>query len=291
VKLGFWTLGMPEWSNAEIAQRAAALGYQGVDLRCVRRDGRPTIRPTNIRIEASPEEIEQTKNAFAEAGVEISSLLCYNASPTAGDSAAYDAFEREMVLHLQLARKLGSSRIRFVTEGPPDRVSWENYLVEMYRAVSRALDTAPGMDAVVENHIGRASSRQLLEAAEKVGDTRIGLEFSPEHSLVMQEDVLDLVERYTPHIHQICWADRKVVQHDLGRFDGEYYYVRYQSCWIGEGIVPAREIMEGLAQHGFDDYISLKWEKSATYGAHLPDGEKALAFFPGYIKQFGTFGT
>jgi hypothetical protein len=49
--------------------------------------------------------------------------------------------------------------------------------------------------------------------------------------------------------------------------------------------------MEGLARNGFDDYISLKWEKSTTCGAHLPDGEAALAFFPGYIKQFGTFGS
>ena len=35
MKLGFWTLYDVEWTNEEIAQRAAALGYKGVDLRVV----------------------------------------------------------------------------------------------------------------------------------------------------------------------------------------------------------------------------------------------------------------
>jgi sugar phosphate isomerase/epimerase len=290
MKLGFWMLGMPDWTNEEIAQRAAAHGYSGVDLRCQQRDvGRPSVRPMNISIDSDDGEIERTKAAFATADVEISSLLCYNPSPCTGDKRAWEIFEQELALHAGLARKLGSSSIRFQLEGPPEYVSWEDYLVDVWGVAGRVLDAFPGMTAVIENHIQRASAAQLLATAERMGDPRLGLEFSPEHALVMQEKILDLIDRYAPHIHKICWADRKVVQHDLGRFDGRYYYVRYQSCWIGDGMMPTKEIISRLVKNGFDGYISLKWEKSSWFGAHLPDGETALAYFPGYMRKFATF--
>lgn len=289
MKLGFWTIGMPDWTNQEVAEQAARHGYQGVDLRCKRRDGKALSRPINVAIDSSPEYIAETKAAFAAAKVEISSLLVYNGSPAANDAEAWSTFERELALHLELAQKLGTSGIRFAAEGPPDRVSWNDYMVEIWRAAGRVLDHFPGMGARVENHVGRASAEQLFKVAEKVGDARIGVELSPEHAYVMQEDVLGLIARYTPHIHHICWADRKVVQRGLGHHDGRYYYVRYESCWNGDGIVPTRAVLDALAKGGFDGYVSLKWEKSTTFGEHLPPGEEALAHFPGFISAFGHF--
>jgi sugar phosphate isomerase/epimerase len=289
MKLGFWTIGMPDWTNQEFARQAARHGYQGVDLRCKRRDGRAVSRPVNVAVDSPAEYIAETKAAFAAAKVEIASLLVYNGSPAVNDAEAWATFENEIALHARLAEKLGTSRIRFAVEGPPDGVSWNDYLVEIWRAVGRVLEQFPGMGAVVENHVGRANAEQLLGIADKVGDPRIGIELSPEHAYVMQEDVLGLIERYTPHIHHICWADRKVVQHELGRFDKRYYHVRYEACWNGDGFVPTEAVLDALARNGFKDYVSLKWEKSSTFGFHLPPGEDALAHFPGFIRAWGHF--
>ena len=121
---------------------------------------------------------------------------------------------------------------------PAAGISWEEYRDSIWRAVGRILDTAPGLNAVVENHPDRANAEQLLATAERMQAPRIGVEFSPDHVVVMQENLLDLVDRYTPYIHQICFADRKLVQENLARFDGRYYYVQYESCWIGDGVVP-----------------------------------------------------
>ena len=104
--------------------------------------------------------------------------------------------------------------------------------------------------------------------------------------MVMQEDLLHLLDRFTP-VHHICWADRKLVQDDLAKFDGRYYYLRYESRWIGDGNVPTEKRLSKLAQHGFDDFVSLKWEKSARFGHHLPPFEAALAHFPTFMRQFG----
>src|SRR4051812_14271072 len=81
VKLAFWTLYDVDWTNDEIARRAAALGYHGVDLRVSARGRDPRIGE-NISLQSSVEEIERTQQAFAQAGVAISSLNCYNSSPT-----------------------------------------------------------------------------------------------------------------------------------------------------------------------------------------------------------------
>ncbi|MBV9582578.1 MAG: sugar phosphate isomerase/epimerase [Chloroflexi bacterium] len=288
MKLGFWTLYDVDWTNAEIARKAADLGYQGVDLR-VTAPGRNSGMGENLTLQASQQDIDDTKRVFAEAGVEISSLNCYNSSPTTIDTSALAAFESEIRQHAELARKLRTPRVRFqLTAVPASGIAWETYLDHIWDAVGHVLDAVSGINAVVENHPDRANAEQLLATAQRKDDPRIGVEFSPDHAVVMQENVFDLIERYTPYIHQICYADRKLVQEDLARFDGRYYYLRYESCWIGDGAVPGREMLSRLAQHGFDDYVSLKWEKSARFGHHLPSSESALEHFPSYMRQLGV---
>src|SRR5690606_24878135 len=120
MKLGFWTIGLPDWSNREVAEQAARHGYQGVDLRCKRRDGRAISRPINVAVDSSDDHIAETRAAFAAAGVEISSLLIYNGSPAVNDAEAWSTFENETALHLRLAKKLGTPSIRWAAEGPPD---------------------------------------------------------------------------------------------------------------------------------------------------------------------------
>ena len=288
MKLGFWTLYDVDWTNDEIAQRAAALGYQGVDLRVTAPGpGKQRSIGDNLTLDSTDDEIAATSAAFARANVEIASLNCYNDSPSAADAAAYAAFEGQIREHAQLAQRVGTPRIRFqITAGPPPGVSWDDYLREMWRAVGRALDAVPGVNAVVENHPDRANAEQLLAASEKEGDPRIGVELSPDHVLVMQEPLLALIDRYAAQIHHVCMADRKVVQEDLARFDGRFYYVRYESCWIGDGIVPTAQMLSKLAEHGFDDYVSLKWEKSSRFGHHLPASEAALTHYAQYMRQF-----
>lgn len=291
MKLGFWTLYDVDWSNEEIAQRAAALGYRGVDLRVAAPGAKPGVGD-NLSLDSTDDEIASTRQAFARANVEISSLNCYNTSPSRGDAGAYAALEEEILAHAELARKVGTPRIRFqIMQRPLAGVAWDDYLVQIWQSVGSALDAVPGVNAVVENHPDRANAQQLLATAAKMGDQRIGVELSPDHVVVMQEPLLELIDRYAPHIHHICIADRKVVQEDLARFDGRYYYVQYESCWIGDGMVPIGQMLSQLARLGFNDYVSLKWEKSSRFGHHLPPSESALTHYAQYMRQFNAFAS
>src|SRR5436189_6058416 len=69
MKLSFWTLGMPAWSNPEFADRASELGYGGVDLR--------VTNGGNLSMDSSEVEIDSVMEAYKAMGVEIASLLAY----------------------------------------------------------------------------------------------------------------------------------------------------------------------------------------------------------------------
>src|SRR5712691_4080654 len=112
MKLSFWTLGMPPWSNAETAKHAAELGLDGVDLRVTRAEnGKPADRG-NLCLESSEADIEATKKAFASAGVEISSLLLYNRGGFGGPKTDWDAMEKDIVNHVRFAQRVGTNKIR-----------------------------------------------------------------------------------------------------------------------------------------------------------------------------------
>jgi sugar phosphate isomerase/epimerase len=289
MKLGFWEFEFHGDTNAELAEKAARLGYDGVDLRVARRDGRPSTLPSQLAVDSPDEDVAATRRAFETAGVEISSLLCYNTSPTTTDRAKWTAYEQELILHANLARRLGAKRIRPVVAAPENAETWNEYIDTAWRSIGRVLDQAPGVTAVLQNHNGRSGADQLFQAADRNRDERIGIEFSPDHVMVMQEDVFGLMRRNARHIRKVCLADRRVVQEGLARLEGGYYHVRFQSCPIGEGIVPFREIVFELVRQGFDGYVSLKGERSREAGTGPETIDATLAHFPGYMRQFNPF--
>lgn len=288
MKLGFWGVGLPVWEATDLALLASRLGYHGVDLQVGARDtGRPASGRATIELEAPDVVVAATRQAFADTGVQIASLLCYNASPVSGAGRAWQEFEREMARHAGLASRLGVPAIRFMLNGPPDLMRWEVYLELALACLGRALDQVPGVTARIQNHAGRAGMEQILAAVEAVDDPRIGIELSPDHMLVMQEDAVELVGRAAHRIHKVCLADRVPVAHDLGRFDGRHYQVRYRSAWLGEGAVPVAAILEALADIGYDGYCSLKWEPGSATGS-TRTAIDALADFPAFLSRFAS---
>lgn len=287
MKLGFWTLGMPAWTTAEIADRARQAGYRGVALRCSRpENGRPA-GGADVCIEMPAEHIEATVKSFAEADVQIVSVVYDGPNGHATPTLDWAPLAADLREHLRLIARLGAPRILVPVGLPAMRVSWDSHLNALWDMVSEALESVPGVNAMFENHTGVASGEQLLRMCARRDNPRIGVELSPDHCLVMQEDIIRLIDEFSEFIHQVCWADRRAVPDKLGQFDGRYYYVRYETCVNGEGLVPAQKIIDALRRNRFDGYVCLKWEKSATYGRQLPTGDVALDQFKSFMGGFG----
>jgi sugar phosphate isomerase/epimerase len=287
VKLGFWTLGMPSWTTAETADRARRSGYRGVALRCSRpENGRPA-GGADVCVETPADQVEATVKSFAEADVEIVSVVYDGPNGHAAPTLEWAPLAADLSAHLRLVARLGAPRILVPVGRPAMRVSWDSHLNALWDMVSEALETVPGVYAMFENHTGVATGEQLLRMCARRGNPRIGVELSPDHCLVMQEDTIRLIDEYGEFIHQVCWADRRAVPDKLGQFDGRYYYVRYETCVNGEGLVPTQKIIDALRRNGFAGYVCLKWEKSASFGRQLPTGDVALDQFKSFMGGFG----
>jgi sugar phosphate isomerase/epimerase len=298
MKLGFLQGGMPPWTSAEVTNKASELGFDGVGI------GSRQLGQSGAK--SSDDELSEIRLQYEKAGIEIHNLGAHYRAPYPGigsDEFNWDELEAELVPIAQLASKLGSPSISVTVQRPVQGKKWDwtEYLDNLGRASLRAVQEVPGVRAVFQNHVTSASARQLLEMVERVGDERLGVAFSPDHCIVMQEDPVELADRHAAAIQHVCMADRKVTAEDLGKFDGRYYYVRYECCVVGEGVVPTERMIDTLIKRGFDGYVSLKWEKSDAvstapdrahlpngYGWHLPPGEEVLPPFAELMRSLGV---
>ena len=119
MKLSFWTLGTPDWSNAQVVDAARRFGFDGVDLRCA--VGR------NVSVQSTPEEIAELKRMFADNGVEISSILAYNARGSA-DGIDWGEVQDDIARHIELAQRLGTKAMRVNAASPAADSNWDDYL-------------------------------------------------------------------------------------------------------------------------------------------------------------------
>lgn len=261
MKLSFWTLGTPDWSNEAVVQGAKRFGYKGVDLRCA--SGR------NVSVDSPPKELEALKRLFDANGIEISSLLAYNLR---GDKreAGWDAVTQDIIAHVELANRLGVANVRVNAGSPSEESNWVAYLDGFAMALRRTLAEAGGVTLNMQNHPGAPNVAQVVRLAEMVDDERFGIGFSPDHCIDMGEDVIEAAKLAAPWVRQLHLADRVRLP------DG-----KLKACLVGEGIVPNREVLDVLRGRGFDGWVSFKWEKP-TY-PDLPDADVALPHFIAFI--------
>ncbi|HLF77742.1 MAG TPA: sugar phosphate isomerase/epimerase [Dehalococcoidia bacterium] len=299
MKVGFLTLGMPDWPAAAFATRARELGCDGVAFRCTPpENGRPSLGG-QVCIETSDEELDEIERLYDRVGVEIPGLLCSNGKRGRmgidSDKIDWDEVEAELVAYVRVARKLGCEHIGFQLEraderpGPDLKWDWNDYLDRMGRASLAAIN-GTRLRATFQNHVSSATAGQLIQMVERIGDARLGVILSPDHCIVMQEDPVRLAEDHTDVIAHFYVADRRIVKPGLGDFDGRYYNVQYECCGIGEGIVPNARIFDALARRNWNGYAYLKWEKSESFGWQLPEGEAVLEPYIKFMKSLAVSG-
>ena len=264
MKLSFWTLGMPPWSNAEFAAKAAELGYEGIDIRCT--------TGGNISAESSEAEIDDVMKTFAAKNVKIASLLGYQKRGNGKEPVDWNAVESDLVTHAKLAQRMGNLPFRITVGYTDPSTSRSEYLANLGEATKTAMREVPSVNFMVQNHAGSSSAGELGALVEKVADPRFRLGFSPDHCYEEGEDPVEMAARYAPVVEQLHIADRVRTE------DGHY-----KACWIGDGIEPHAKILETLATRGFDGWVSLKWER----GADMPLGDTLLPHYVSYMKSLG----
>ncbi|MGH2367540.1 MAG: sugar phosphate isomerase/epimerase family protein [Chloroflexota bacterium] len=239
---------------------ARHLGYEGVELRLLDGEVIPPYLPADRR--------RQVKQAFATAGIAIA---CVDTSArfTAPDPAARRKQEQDARAYLQLANDWESPIIRVfggnLAEGTSETQGVQ-YLAESLSRLAPDAERA-GVTIALETHDAFSAGRLVAEVMGQVPSAHVAPLWDTHHPYRMGETVeqtWDYIGERMVHTH-VKDARRKP--------DGGW-----QLVLLGHGEVPVKEALARWAQHGYDGFVCVEWEKKWH-----PEIEEPEVAFPQHI--------
>lgn len=253
MKLCFSTLGCPDWTITQVAEKGAAYGFDGVELKIM---GDRHIDPALTKVER-----KQIKDMFASVGLAIPTVSGYT-SYDGDDDGHLTANYEGTIRNGELAADLGASYLRIFPGGAITPKG-----VEVLR---RACDEIHkmGVTAIMEIHtVPYRTGKDMAKLLREVNSPGFAVLWDVGHSLAENESLEDTwkyVGANTRHVH--------IKDHD----------VNDRQCLMGKGTFPTDRVVKLLKDKGFDGYYSLEWEKS--WKPELEEPEIALPQYVEYMK-------
>jgi sugar phosphate isomerase/epimerase len=263
VKLAFSTLGCPAWSLDQVTAAAQEHGYDGVELRLL--DGE--VVPPDL----TASERQRVKKAFQGAGVPIV-VLDTSCRFTAPEPEARRKQEGDARRYLSLANELGAPMIRVFGGNLDQGVAEEQgveYLSQSLNALAPHAERA-GVTIALETHDAFSAGRLVAEVMRRVPSRAIAPLWDTHHPYRMGE---------TPEQTWGYVGERMVHTHVKDAVRDPSERTGWKLVLLGDGEVPVKEIMRTWAQHGYDGYVCVEWEKK--WHPEIPDPEVA---FPQHAK-------
>ena len=261
MKLAFSTLGCPGWSLEQVTAAVREHGYEGMELRLV--DGE--IVPPDM----APAARKRVRDAFKGANVPI---VCLDTSSrfTARDTEERRKQEEATRRYLELANEFEAPMIRIfggnLEEGVSEAQGVE-YLAESLNRLAPNAERA-GVTIALETHDAFSAGRLVRDVMDRVPSRWVAPLWDTHHPYRMGETVeqtWEYVGARMMHTH---------VKDARKKPDGGW-----QLVLLGEGEVPVKEALRVWAQHGYDGYVCVEWEKKWH-----PEIEEPEVAFPQHAK-------
>ena len=262
MKLGFSTLGCPDWTVEQIAEFAGATGFDGVELR-TREDGR------HFMPDAPVEEARKLGELFRDRGSRVFSMLSY-ARFGSTDAAELSA-NRDTLLHvLDLAQAAGADFVRIFAGQFGETKSRERALADVAEHLIPCCvkSREVGVRIAVETHDDWCDPVNIRALQERVGG---GFGVVWDFANAIRVTGKGIAEQFEGLKGSILYCHVKDWTTDA---DGKSHYVP-----VGTGDAPVREVVGLLKQNKLDVFLSFEHEK--MWHPELPDPEEAL---PAYVK-------
>ena len=267
-RLSFTTMGTPEMTGVEAICAARRYGYAGVDLRVSDRKGELTPKST-------PAEIDELRGVFDAEGIAPAGLLCYNETGSKKPDS-WRKMEDSLLRHLEIGSGLGSPAIRMFGGRIHEYDSTDAFIGRTAEVLARVFEK-DGSDVriVLQNHGGSYTFVQGVELAKRVNHARFGLVFSPDHSVMMGEEMDAVFAAARTFTRQLYVSDVvRVTDTDAKR--------EFHGILPGKGIVPLRDAYQAIGGEAFDGWVSFKWEK--IWQDDLEGPEVALPYFVEFFR-------
>lgn len=266
-KLGFSTLGCPEWSLEQVIHIARETGVDGIELRMIKGELYLPKLP-----EFSEDNIERTKRQIADARLCIS---CVSSSARMGVVEDMEAARQmqEAQEFIKLAHALGAKVVRVFGGNPPKGVSMEDHIARVADRLTQLGEFASkyGVVVAIETHDAFTRCAEIAKVLSRVNSEHVGVLWDFHHSYRNGEAMQQSVELVGKRIVATHVKDSRIV-------DGRVRYVK-----VGEGDVPIRDALRALASIGYDGFLTLEWEKA--WHKELEPLEEVLPHYVRTMRQ------
>ncbi len=270
MKLGFTTLGTPDWDLDTICRRGQEYGFDGVDFRGLKEEIDVTVLP---EFTVSLAETVTKLNAAGLSGGISTSLRI-------GDEALFAENLEEAVRTIPVARELGIGVVRVFGGGDVEAHSREELADAGQRTMEAVLELegARELQWVLETHDNWISSADCKLLLDRVPDPAFGILWDIGHtsrvgSEAPEETMAVFGDRITHlHVKDAVYDS----SHPQAMKDG-WRYVE-----PGAGQLPLAEAIELLKERGYDRWLIFEHEK--RWHAELPEPEEIFPKFMAWIR-------
>jgi len=261
MQICYTTYSTPKWSPEQIAERAAALGYQAVELRA--------YNGANVRDDLTPADCAALRQTFDARALPICVV---------GTSCRFSLSDEEAATNVAVAKKylkiaaaLGAPLIR-VFGGAYDKakVTEDEAVARVAGALGELAEPArqAGVKIALETHDGFSAGALVGRALRKVQSPNVGACWDWLHPCRVGESPDQTAEHLKGYVIHSHTKDAR--RNARGGWDAEYF---------GDGELPLADIFGHMVAQGFDGPLSLEWERGGD-----PDPEKALAQYVPALK-------
>jgi sugar phosphate isomerase/epimerase len=265
MKVTLNTLGAPAWDLETTARNARAYGYAGVDLRLL--DGEV------ITLEAVRANRQRLKNLFPQADLPVT-VLATSTRLATRDPAVRQQTLAEGHQWIDLAAELRVPVIRFFAARKPPELDLETSKQAVGEMLALLGDHAArsGVKIGVETHDEFASAHVVADALKVAPSASVGAIWDMWHTNRVGESPAQALAALDGRVINVHLKDARRTA------DG------WQLILLGEGDIPVKEGLRVLRERGYDDFVSVEWEKK--WHPEIPDPEIAFPQHMGVLQDY-----
>jgi sugar phosphate isomerase/epimerase len=261
--LSFSTLGCPDWSFDEIMIFAKANGYNGLEIRGIKREMMlpkvPEFQDSNIATTLA--KMKKHGLRFVDLGSSCS--LHFD------DGTERDKNLDEGKQFIDLAAKLNCPFVRVFPNNIPAGKDPNAVMDQMIKGLQYLGDYAKGTSVTVllETHGDGVQTKDVLHIMQSTDRKNVGLVWDVVNMwVVTKEAPAGLYQTLKPYIRHTHIKDAVI---NNGKIEYKF---------LGQGETPILQAIDLLMQSGYKGFYSFEWEK--LWHPELPEPALALADYP-----------
>ncbi len=266
--LAFSTVACPEWTIDEVAERAAGMGYAGVELR--------TLGPGGGGLASDPAQTDADKTRAALQKHQVAAVcLSTSVSLHHRDTSAAGQARWQAMHSLELAAKIGCGFVRVfgneIAPGEDHQVVTRRIVEQLRPMAERAAELGVGL--LIENAGSFATAKQWWWLLNLVDQPGVGISWNAANAAAAGEPASVSVPMLNSRIRLAKVKDTRV-----GEGAG---FVP-----LGEGTVGIEAFVKRLLGIGYGGYICVEWDRLwfpslAPAEEYLPDAHERVT---GWLK-------